>query len=88
MTKRRRQKQRRRLARMERRGVKEHADPKPRVRRVFVAKARSGDAVELRFRFTGEPVPVDPDRPTQSLRERVVVSVAWRSLGYPTRGDA
>jgi len=45
------------------------AQGKPRVRRDFFGKARSGDAAELRLTFSAESISVDPERPVASLGE-------------------
>ena len=40
-------------------------------RRIFTAKARSGDALTIRFEFSGIPVPVDdPSEPNRGLQEK------------------
>lgn len=64
----------------------EKAGGSPRIRRDFVAKARSGDQVRLEFHFSGDAVPIDPERPAESLAERVAARAAWRAEGFPPLG--
>jgi len=49
----------------------------PRIPRVFSAKARKGDAAEVKFRFSGIVVPVeDPDDPSDGLKEKTKAAKA------------
>lgn len=58
-----------------------------RLRYTFFGKARSGDKAALDLTFDGAPLPVDEDRPGESLMEALAVD-AWRRDGYRTSGDA
>lgn len=58
-----------------------------RVRREFFGKARSGDEAALNLTFSGHALPVEEDRPGESLKEAGAVE-AWKRDGCPTVGNA
>jgi hypothetical protein len=58
-----------------------------RVRREFFGKARSGDEAALSLTFSGHAIPVEEDRPGESLKE-AAAGEAWEREGFPTTGEA
>jgi hypothetical protein len=87
LTRKRKDRERRKFVRLARRQAKARPG-KPRIRRHFEAKARPGDAVKLDFEFSGNVIPIDERRPVESLKERSEAIQEWEDAGRPTEGEA
>lgn len=87
-TSKRKRKRERRKRNAERRASAIVEAPDASARSQVSLKGRSGDEQKVEFTFDGDAIPVDPERPVESLSERAEAIEAWERDGTPTSGTA